>query len=71
MVALPCHVRTNVKRDFSRLLAAALVVAGIASAVDAVASPLGEALTRHSERDVTALRDQRTDTPARCTLGAV
>lgn len=34
-------------------------------------SPLAEALARHSERDVTTLRAQRSEVGARCTLGAV
>lgn len=64
MLPPTCHVRTNV----TRVLAAVLFVAGIG---DAAASPLSEALARHSDRDVAALRDQRTDPAARCTLGAV
>ncbi len=45
-------------------------VAGLASAVDAVASPLADALARHSDGDVAALR-KSTDLATRCTLGAV
>lgn len=45
-----------------------MFVAGLAPAVDA--SPLTEALARHSEKDVVALRG-RADLASRCTLGAV
>lgn len=69
MVAPSCHLGIHVKR-LDRLFAAVLFVAGIVSAVDAVASPLSEALARHSERDVQQLRG-RPDLAARCTLGAV
>ena len=50
-----------------RLLATVLLVAGLASAD---ASPLTEALARHSEKDVAGLRG-RADLASRCTLGAV
>lgn len=49
-----------------RLLATALVL----SSAGAGASPLTEALSRHSENDVAALRG-KADLPSRCTLGAV
>src|SRR5688572_17593657 len=41
------------------------------AAAPAVAGPLADSLKRHSDRDVAALREQRTDVGARCTLGAV
>jgi hypothetical protein len=46
----------------------ALVVAGAATAE---AGPLVEAITRHSEADVSTLRAQLPDPATRCTLGAV
>lgn len=49
-----------------RLLATALVLASAAAG----ASPLTDALSRHSDKDVAALRG-KTDLPSRCTLGAV
>jgi len=50
------------------LVAIALVL--ISSSIVA-AGPLADALARHADRDVTALRDRRGDVAARCTLGAV
>jgi len=52
----------------TRLLATVLLVTG---ATAAVASPLSDALARHSERDVKVLRENRSNVAARCTLGAV
>jgi hypothetical protein len=48
------------------VLAALAVLAGPADA-----SPLSDALARHTAADVTTLRTQRADVAARCTLGAI
>jgi hypothetical protein len=45
------------------------MAAGLGATADA--SPLSDALARHGAADVTALRAQRPDVAARCTLGAV
>jgi hypothetical protein len=45
--------------------------ASVALAAPADASPLSDALARHADDDVTALRARRTDVSARCTLGAI
>jgi hypothetical protein len=47
--------------------AATVILAGSPAA----ATPLSDALSRHSDRDVEVLRAQRTEVGARCTLGAV
>ena len=44
---------------------------GLGRSQTAGASPLSDALARHAEADVTALRAQRGDAAARCTLGAI
>jgi hypothetical protein len=45
------------------------VVVGLGAT--AGASPLADALARHADADITALRAQRGDAAARCTLGAI
>ncbi|HSS01340.1 MAG TPA: hypothetical protein VLM79_29980 [Kofleriaceae bacterium] len=49
--------------------AALVAIAVVATPADA--SPLSDALARHTAADVTMLRAQRTDVAARCTLGAI
>jgi hypothetical protein len=57
--------RTTVGRLGMALLTLATLEAPVA------ASPLSEALARHADADVTALRAHRDDTATRCTLGAI
>jgi hypothetical protein len=63
MVAVACHP------EEVRAFLAGVVVAALGSA--AGASPLADALARHSAADVTALRARRDDAAARCALGAI
>ncbi len=53
------------------VLAAVVTSTPLLAAGSAAAGPLADALARHDQRDVAALRDQRDDIGARCTLGAV
>lgn len=54
-----------------RWLAPVAVVGALCSSGVALAGPLADSLARHSDRDVAALRQQRADRGARCTLGAI
>ncbi len=47
-----------------------MLVAVLGIALPAAAGPLGDALSRHADADIAALRGQLADPTARCTLGA-
>lgn len=59
----------------ARATSLAVVLAGVLAGTSAHAGPLAEAIARHAEADVTALRAQvaaaPTDTAARCALGVI
>jgi hypothetical protein len=53
------------------LIAVAIAAAVATAAAPAAASPLSDALARHGDADITALRPRAAEPAARCTLGAI